>query len=264
LRHIAFVLIPAVKGLKDDFEPAVFHDNGRAFNEFASINPNAPNQSTNVGESAMNEEQFRQIIEKLDQILNVTANKVPNQPNGVPPNAPQMQGGAPYNGGMQPMYGAPMFSDPATQALWNQFLIANGKAPVTNGNGNNSGNSEVEALRAQLAEANRNATKAEFSEFMKTPEVASRVPVHMRDTYIDFLCQAKDKDDAARKNGMQFGEANPSAVDAFKAKIMQISPNVDLSNSDFAERGASTGANETREKQRSEIAKRMAQHTKGA
>jgi hypothetical protein len=236
LRHIGFVAIPAVKGLRDDFEPAIFNDNGRAFAEFA-----APNNKSTSGVSAMDEQQFNELKNLLTQILNLVGNKAPAP--GMPPaaGAPPMQAGA-------PAYAAPMFNDPNFMNAFSQFMVSNGYAPnmnvgAHNANGSNmNGNAEVERLRKELAESKRNATRSEFAEFVNSSDIAQRVPTYMRDS--------------------QFGEANPTEVDKIKKQLAQLPKLVDLNAGEFAESGDSQGGIQGREKQISTVAKSIAQRTK--
>jgi hypothetical protein len=256
LRHIGFVAIPAVKGLRDDFEPAIFNDNGRAFAEFA-----APNNKSTSGVSAMDEQQFNELKNLLTQILNLVGNKAPAP--GMPPaaGAPPMQAGA-------PAYAAPMFNDPNFMNAFSQFMVSNGYAPnmnvgAHNANGSNmNGNAEVERLRKELAESKRNATRSEFAEFVNSSDIAQRVPTYMRDSYINWLIDAREKDEKAQSNGAQFGEANPTEVDKIKKQLAQLPKLVDLNAGEFAESGDSQGGIQGREKQISTVAKSIAQRTK--
>ena len=246
LRHVGFVPIPAVKGLSDAFTPALFDDGGRSYVEFASTFPPQKNETPKAKGKTMDEAQLAEMTGKMDSMLNLLtqiANKLGAAP--VAPGAPV----APQPAGFAP----PMFNE-AQLNEYNTGLASQGYRIVPVDSASKGNSNEVEALRAQLNDVKR----SEFSEYLKSAPIAARVPLIMRDQYVDWLMNAFDADEKAKRSGANFSESNPSEVDKIKSKLSQLPELVNVGG-EFAENGRSvSGAQSTSVDQQTSLGKAIA------
>lgn len=276
LRHIAFVPVPAVTGLRDGFVPvgnasfAQFNaDNGMSVIEYEFEPPKLPNTKS-AGGKKMDEQFMKELRDMFTQIMNaLTGRQQPAQPP-VAPQAPQPpQAGAPFYSANNP---ANTVSFTVGAQQFNATLDANGNVqsiapaqpqpatptiPIASAHSANTEDPRIAQLTQQLAETQEIAWRAEFSSFLSEPAVRTRIAPVMKDDFITQLIALRREDETAKAGGMQFSDAQPSKVDAYKAKLRKM-PEV-VNESEFANNGDGTntfdnGSNERYSKAANAIA----------
>jgi hypothetical protein len=255
LRHIAFVPVPAVTGLRDGFVPvgtmsfAQFNsDNGLNAIEY-EFEPPTPNTKKS-GSAKMDEKFIEELRGMFTQIMNALTGR--QQPPTAAPQAQQApqppQAGAPFysasNGNVvsfqigQQHFNASLDAQGNVQNIVRTNAMPNATNDVATAHAATNDDPRILQLTQQLEQAQETAWRAEFSARLNETDVRTRIAPVMKDDYIEQLISLRKEDEKSKASGMQFSAEKPSKVDAYVAKLKQM-PEV-VSEKQFASNGDGT------------------------